>query len=350
MTQILYRIFLCIAAFGVLGMSHNAKPSASAWHTWKDHFLDSSGRVIDTGNGGISHSEGQGYGMVLAVYHNDPQAFDRIYGWANQILRIRSDRFYAWKYDPRKTGADAIPDLNNATDGDLLISWALLMAGQKWQRSDYLKEGLFLAEGIKRDLVRSISNRVILLPWKDGQKGPEFGYDFNLAYWVYPALSEISKLDPDPIWQQLIASGLELTAAAQFSAYRLPSNWVHLSPEGVLKPANGWEAEFGYDVIRVPLYLIWGKFGHPQMIENYYHFAVQFGSTKNIPARVNLINSEMPSEKANIGLQSVWQLVLDCYEGQKGRRDNLILGEDDYYSATLRMMVDLARHGQGYAQ
>ena len=38
-----------------------------AWRAYKAHFVTEAGRVVDTANKGISHSEGQGYGMLLAV-------------------------------------------------------------------------------------------------------------------------------------------------------------------------------------------------------------------------------------------------------------------------------------------
>ena len=38
----------------------------SDWRIFKQRFLAADGRIVDDGNGGISHSEGQGYGMVLA--------------------------------------------------------------------------------------------------------------------------------------------------------------------------------------------------------------------------------------------------------------------------------------------
>ncbi|WP_306812602.1 glycosyl hydrolase family 8 [Sphingobium sp. CFD-2] len=41
------------------------------WSTFKSAFLLRSGRIVDNGNGGVSHSEGQGYGLWLALCAND---------------------------------------------------------------------------------------------------------------------------------------------------------------------------------------------------------------------------------------------------------------------------------------
>lgn len=43
-----------------ISVSRAASVSPEAWSAYKGAFLDPGGRVIDTGNGNISHSEGQG--------------------------------------------------------------------------------------------------------------------------------------------------------------------------------------------------------------------------------------------------------------------------------------------------
>ncbi len=75
--------------------------------------------VIDDGNDGISHSEGQAYGLLLAQALGDRDAFRRIEGWTQSKLAIRPDGLMAWKWQ-----ADGVADLRNATDGDILRAWA----------------------------------------------------------------------------------------------------------------------------------------------------------------------------------------------------------------------------------
>lgn len=52
----------------------------TAWESYKSRFMMPDGRIIDTGNGNVSHTEGQGFAMLLAVANNDrspPAAADR---------------------------------------------------------------------------------------------------------------------------------------------------------------------------------------------------------------------------------------------------------------------------------
>ncbi len=82
----------------------------SDWAIYQKNFVSADGRVIDTGNGDVSHSEGQGYGLVIAAAYGDRAAFDRIWTWTQQNLQVRhGDKLLAWQWKP---GAKPIEDEN----------------------------------------------------------------------------------------------------------------------------------------------------------------------------------------------------------------------------------------------
>jgi len=64
------------------------------WERFKTRFISAEGRVIDTGNGHISHSEGQGVVMLLAVAYDDQATFKRIWAWTDKNLGIRDDGLF----------------------------------------------------------------------------------------------------------------------------------------------------------------------------------------------------------------------------------------------------------------
>ncbi len=101
-------------------MFFSAQAMANGWDTYKSRFLQSDGRIIDTGNNNVSHTEGQGYGMLLAVAYDDRAAFDRLWKWTRTTLRNPQNDLFYWRYIP---GAqDPVADKNNASDGDVLIA------------------------------------------------------------------------------------------------------------------------------------------------------------------------------------------------------------------------------------
>src|SRR5690606_25275712 len=65
------------AAIFVLGLATSlAAPIAAAstdtlWTDFRTRFIADDGRVVDTGSGGVSHSEGQGWSMLFAEANDD---------------------------------------------------------------------------------------------------------------------------------------------------------------------------------------------------------------------------------------------------------------------------------------
>lgn len=83
----------------------------------------------------LSISEGHGYGMLLAVAFAgaDPQAksiFDGLYRYFRDHPSVRNPDVMAWK---QLAGCEDAPDgEDTATDGDLDIGYALLLADRQW--------------------------------------------------------------------------------------------------------------------------------------------------------------------------------------------------------------------------
>ena len=61
-------------------------------------FIDG-GRVVDTGNNSVSHSEGQGYGLLFAVHADEQQTFDALWAWTRDTLQ-REDTLFHWRFSP----------------------------------------------------------------------------------------------------------------------------------------------------------------------------------------------------------------------------------------------------------
>lgn len=58
-------------------------------------FVTPEGRVIDTGNGNIPHSGGQGAALLLAARNDDGGSFERILAWTRGALRRPDDTLLA---------------------------------------------------------------------------------------------------------------------------------------------------------------------------------------------------------------------------------------------------------------
>ncbi len=73
------RVILMLAALLGLAPGAQAAVPAEAWNLYRQKFVTAEGRVVDDANGGISHSESQGYGLLLACLAGDRATFASIF-------------------------------------------------------------------------------------------------------------------------------------------------------------------------------------------------------------------------------------------------------------------------------
>ncbi|QWE07952.1 glycosyl hydrolase family 8 [Polynucleobacter ibericus] len=301
------------------------------WIQFKSAFIKN-GRVIDKGQNGISHTEGQGMALLLAVQNNDPETFSQVWNWTKSKLQVRDDKLFAWSWSPQ-TGVN---DSNNASDGDLFIAWALSRAYTRWNEPSYLFAGIQVSQSIRAKLLRKTTKGTVLLPGANGFEKPEF-LKLNLSYWIFPAINELSILDPAPEWEELRVSGLRLIEEARFGKWQLPSDWITLEGEKVT-PVDG--DQFGYDAVRIPLYLIWGQQATPSSIKPFQNFWGSYAG-KSPPAWVNVSNGETATYNASEGFQSIAAMAL-AYPALDSTLLPSFNPSQGYYSSMLSLFTQMA--------
>ncbi|MBJ6125294.1 glycosyl hydrolase family 8 [Microvirga splendida] len=230
--------------------------SSADWEAYRSRFVEDSGRVVDTANGNISHSEGQGYGLLLALAASDRRSFEQIWNFTFTELLIRDDGLAVWKWDPE--AKPRVTDRNNATDGDLLIAYALAKAGEFWQEPRYTAAARKLAKAIGKNTFGHSGRSRVLLPGANGFGAGDRpdGPVVNLSYWVFEAFPVMAALAPEYEWNRVWRDGVLLLQQAASGRVRLPADWLSLQSGLQPKPADGFPPEFGYNSLRIPLYLL----------------------------------------------------------------------------------------------
>ncbi len=305
------------------------------WAAYKARYVSQDGRVIDNANGNVSHSEGQGYGMLLAALANDRDGFRTIWGWTRDNLMVRKDALAAWKWTPE---AGKATDLNNATDGDILIAWALAEGGRRFDEPALTAAAKPIAEAIGSEMVVASRLGPVLLPGENGFLPPaqHDGPVVNLSYYVFPAFDDLKRLAPDVDWDGLRATGRRLIKASRFGPLRLPTDWVAVG-SGSPQPATNFPGQFGYNAIRIPLYLAWA--GKPEA-EGVESFAGLWNRASNIgPFVTDVRTGTAIGAMDGTGYRLVASLAacaskhLRLPDGLSGRRDAF------YYAETLRLLT-----------
>lgn len=309
-------------------------PAPALWTAWKAKFLAPEGRVIDDANGGISHSEGQGYGMLLAVAADDREAFRALWAWTRANLGVRKDGLAAWRWQPGP--GRKVSDPNNATDGDLLIAWALAEAGESWDDPAATAAARRIARAIFTETVIRTRLGPTLLPGASGFRAADRkdGPVVNPSYWVFPAFARLERLTPDLDWRGVAAAGEKLVAEARFGRADLPAEWVSLAGAAA-KPADGFERRFGYNAVRVPLYLAWADGGRREWLAPYMARWSQGGTM----AVVDLDDGRDVEPLSDHGYRAIAGVVACALEGT--RFPDALRGAevDRYYPTTLRALA-----------
>ena len=306
--------------------------AGQAWDIYKARFLMPDGRIIDTANNNISHSEGQGFAMLVAVANNDRETFDKLWLWTKQTLQNKDSNLFYWRYNP--ASADPIVDKNNATDGDTLIAWALLQAETRWRDKQYGKESDKITKSLLAHMVIDYAGYKVMLPGKDG-----FNHNseivLNPSYFVFPAWNAFARRSHLQVWQTLMNDSQTLLSHMGLGVAKLPTDWVALRADGQLSPAKGWPPRMSYDAIRVPLYLSWYD-KHSSLLQPWRNWFSQF-SRLETPAWVNVMNNEKAPYMMAGGLLAVRDLTMG-----DSLTEPQITTKEDYYSASLSMLVWLA--------
>lgn len=339
-----------LAALVVLFMTLLAAPAALAeappapaftvlWDGYKQRFAKPDGRIWDNYSD-VSHTEGQGTGMVFAAQAGDREAFDRIWLWTRANLR-RPDGLFSWQYDPAKT--PAVSDPNNASDGELFIAWGLLLAAERWNEPAYRAEARAIAAAIEAKLLKEHAGRLYLLP-------ADYGFEtrhtviINPAYYVWPALRALAAETQSPALARVIEDGLAYLRQARFGAHGLPADWTVVSAKGRISLWREREPHFGYETIRVPVYLLWDRRTDADLMAPYCQAWAKVSEADPPPAWINLIDGSVAPYRASTGYLAIKTLVQRfCPEAVTRPLPAGPTPQDDYYANSLLLFAHLAQ-------
>lgn len=325
------------------GTSHSllAQPInfSAEWRSFKSRFVSHDGRIVDNGNGGVSHSEGQGWGLLFAAAAQDQAGFDLILKWTSKTLRRPNDTLHAWRYVPR--GTPPVQDVNNAVDGDMFIATALINAGRLWGRPDYLQAAAAIGRDILRLLVRQAGSLKVLLPGTQGFEADDT-IVINPSYYAFPMITEISSLVPSPEWARLQEDGITLLEDGRFGRWSLPPDWLRIRrSDGALSLAPGWPPRFSYDAVRVPLWWTWQKLPPGLAIRSIGQFWSASPGTV-APAWVDLRTNDVAPYPVTPGMIAINRLIRLATGEAVEISPPSVEKVGSYYDAALIMLAHLA--------
>jgi len=197
------------------------------WQSWKTQFISrekgKEGLVIDPSQGNQVVSEGQGYGLFLAVAHGDQQTFSELYQ-ATKTHFIKGNGLLRWK-----AGSE-----DSASDADVYTAMSLLIAGKKWSNQDYTQDAKTMISNIWDNEVTDKGGRLLIKPsdgrwpvWGDGR------VVYNPSYFIPSAFRMFAAVDSND-WSKLADDGYTIADAILDHAGNIGAKGQNPFPKEVL--------------------------------------------------------------------------------------------------------------------
>lgn len=204
------------------------------------HLADD-GRIVRHDHGGDTVSEGQAYGMLVAVALRDRDRFERIWDWTRTNLR-RDDGLLSWRWE-RGAVADPMP----ATDADVDAAHALTLASYVFAEPSYARAAAEIADAIvEHEVVRGRLGPVAVAgPWAVEDRW------VNPSYGAPVAFAALADLTGNRIWTEL-DDGARRVVAGSSTPTDLVPDWALLTDDAIEPsgPPSGGDAFHGYDAAR----------------------------------------------------------------------------------------------------
>ncbi|PRC45152.1 glycoside hydrolase, partial [Mycobacterium sp. ITM-2017-0098] len=227
-------------------------------------YVSGDGRVVRRDEGGDVVSEGQAYGMLIAVAVDDEDTFRTIWDWTRQHLR-RPDGLLSWRWaDGRVT------DPNSAADADLDAARSLILAGQRFGAQDLSDDGKRLGADILESETVPVGFATPppadVVPAGQWLAGPGLTtvagnwaatapHAVDPGYFSPRAERELLHATSDRRWLD-VSRTQRILSWQLVGSGQLPPDWAtvdgagHATPTG---PPAGGTAQFGLDAARLPI-------------------------------------------------------------------------------------------------
>lgn len=226
------------------------------WDAYTRAFVSPDGRVIDHTAGGRSTSEGQAYGLFLALVFDDRPQFERMLRWTTDNL-AQGDlgaNLPAWLWSRDVVdGTWRVLDPNPASDSDLWIAYVLIEAGRLWNEPRYDALGRRIAAlVVEREVATLPGLGAMLLPAPYGfVLDPDRTWRLNPSYLPPQLLRRLDSAGVPGPWKDIERATLRMVRES--SPRGFVPDWVAWE-EGRFLPDPVQGSRGSYDAIRTYLW------------------------------------------------------------------------------------------------
>jgi endo-1,4-beta-D-glucanase Y len=241
-----------VFSYGLMASNRSNKDALDNYNTWKNNFIEACANNrfrVKFDNTAQTVSEGIGYGMLLTVYKGDKTTFDGLWNYYKD--NRNTNGVMNWKIN----GCSGILGSNGATDAELDVAMALIVADYQWgsiRTINYKTDAIALIASIKNKEIEA--NSFVIKP------GDAFGGSSitNPSYFAPAYCRAFGKFTSDAAFWNNVAAKCYTILNANLSQNRatggLVSDWCQASG-AYSNDATGYTNQgktYGYDAARTP--------------------------------------------------------------------------------------------------
>ena len=318
------------------------------WHDYKDRFIEDSGRIRDPHNHNITHTEAIGYTLYFAYKMNDNKTFRKVFDWGRDNIKLNRYELPGWKWgENSKKNCWCMLDMTSATDANLWIAYSLLLMYEKTGDDEYHTLADEIISAIKKhQIVYAKNNMPYLLPYEKELIADD-EWKLNPSYLIFEIFEYFYKYDRDEVWKKLLDSSKMVIKRARFSALSLNPDWVIYEPYSNKFKLDPKYQNFGFDAIRVPLYILRSHFSVKEKKELLLPYKYYINMMKTQPlGSVKLKDGEISIYDLSFGHLAIYKYLARFY-GYDSSLFNKKLQyrirqyNEDYYSYSLYLLTVL---------
>jgi len=263
--------------------AHYSKPAVNAtnmayyisefYKAWKTAYLKPAGStaggyyVYTQGTSGpstVTVSEAQGYGMIVFALmagtgtYADPDAkkyFDGMYAFFRAHPSRYTNDLMSWEVQTNNAGGETFVKECTATDGDLDIAYALILAHYQWGSAgaiNYLAEAKKMIAAIKKYEINPDNKRVMILDYTDWSSHPD-NMESRTSDWMAGHFRTFYEVTGDVFWTSVASTIYTLynqVSASYSSTTGLVPDFINNNPPQPFSFAG--KTHYSFDACRFP--------------------------------------------------------------------------------------------------
>ncbi len=208
----------------------------SSYRAWKKAYLKSgcgegrfyvdSGQDVSSGKltRSISNSEGHGYGMVIGAFMagadlDAHEIFDGLYAFFRDHPSAGDPNLMAWKQVEGCANID-LRNTGSATDGDMDIAYALLLADRQWGSDgaiNYKQAALQVIAALKSQALNPSTHTILLGDWVS-RNDAKYGRSTRSSDFMLEHLRAFAAASGDAEWTRVADTAYTIIANIQRDA------------------------------------------------------------------------------------------------------------------------------------